>query len=86
MSYEMCLECLTGLTLTLTLDCTNDPHVRGGGTSPKGEPSCKRTGHSAPQTGGPYIGAKPNLYCEAIELVCAGSPICCVLVERKSQS
>ena len=32
-----------------------------------------------------YIGAKPNLYCEAIELVCDGSPKICVLVERKSQ-
>ena len=31
------------------------------------------------------IGAKPNLYCEAIELVCGGSPKICVLVERKSQ-
>ena len=33
-------------------------------------------------TGG--IGAKPNLYCEAIELVCGGSPKVCVLVERKA--
>jgi hypothetical protein len=32
-----------------------------------------------------HIGAKPNLYCEAIELVCGGSPKICVLVERKSQ-
>ena len=31
------------------------------------------------------IGAKANLYCEAIELVCGGSPKICVLVERKSQ-
>ena len=31
------------------------------------------------------IGAKPNLYCEAIELVCGGSPIGCGLVERKAQ-
>ena len=31
------------------------------------------------------IGAKPNLYCEAIELVCGGSPIGCGLVERKPQ-
>ena len=31
------------------------------------------------------IGAKPNLYCEAIELVCGGSPRICVLVERKSK-
>jgi hypothetical protein len=33
------------------------------------------------------IGAKPNLYCEAKELVCGGSPIGCVLVdvERKAQ-
>ena len=31
------------------------------------------------------IGAKPNLYCEAIELVCGGSPKICVLVERKSR-
>ena len=30
------------------------------------------------------IGAKPNLYCEAIELVCGGSPKICVLVERKA--
>ena len=33
----------------------------------------------------PTIGAKPNLYCEAIELVCGGSPKICVLVERKSR-
>ena len=31
------------------------------------------------------IGAKPNLYREAIELVCGGSPIGCGLVERKAQ-
>ena len=32
------------------------------------------------------IGAKPNLYCESIELVCGGSPIVgCGLVERKAQ-
>ena len=31
------------------------------------------------------IGAKPNLYCEAIELVCGGSPIGCGLIERKAQ-
>ena len=31
------------------------------------------------------IGAKPNLYCEAIELVCGGSPIGCGLVERKAK-
>ena len=30
-----------------------------------------------------HIGAKPNLYCKAIELVCGGSPKACVLVERK---
>ena len=30
------------------------------------------------------IGAKPNLYCEAIELVCGGSPKICVLVEWKA--
>ena len=30
------------------------------------------------------IGAKPNLYCEAIELVCGGSPNACVLVEWKA--
>ena len=30
------------------------------------------------------IGAKPNIYCEAIELVCGGSPKVCVLVERKA--
>ena len=34
---------------------------------------------------GSTIGAKPNLYCEAIELVCGGSPIGCRLVERKAQ-
>ena len=28
---------------------------------------------------------KPNLYGKAIELVCGGSPIFCVLVERKAQ-
>ena len=32
------------------------------------------------------IGAKPNLYCKAIELVCSGSPKICVLVERKSRN
>jgi hypothetical protein len=31
------------------------------------------------------IGAKPNLYCKGIGLVCGGSPKICVLVERKSQ-
>ena len=31
------------------------------------------------------IGAKPNLNCEAIELVCGGSPIGFVIVERKAQ-
>ena len=31
------------------------------------------------------IGAKPNLYCEAIELVCGGSPKVCVLVEWKGR-
>ena len=31
------------------------------------------------------IGAKPNLYCEAIELVCGGSPKICVLVETQSK-
>ena len=30
------------------------------------------------------IGAKPNLYCKAIELVCGGSLKICVLVERKT--
>ena len=30
------------------------------------------------------IGAKPNLYCEAIELVYGGSPKVCVLVEWKA--
>ena len=30
------------------------------------------------------IGAKPNLYCKAIELVCGGSPKVCVLVEWKA--
>ena len=30
------------------------------------------------------IGAKPNLYCKAIELVCGGSPIGCGLAERKA--
>ena len=34
---------------------------------------------------GELIGAKANLYCEAIELVCGGSPKICFLVERKSQ-
>ena len=33
---------------------------------------------------GVVIGAKPNLYCEAIELVCGGSPRICVLVEWKA--
>ena len=33
---------------------------------------------------GVVIGAKPNLYCEAIELVCGGSPKVCVLVEWKA--
>ena len=31
------------------------------------------------------IGAKPDLYSKTIELVCGGSPIGCVLVERKAQ-
>ena len=31
------------------------------------------------------IGAKSNLYCEAIELVCGGSPKVCFLVERKAR-
>ena len=31
------------------------------------------------------IGAKPNLYCEALELMCGGSPIGCGLVESKAQ-
>ena len=35
--------------------------------------------------GAPAIDAKPNLYCEAIELVCGGSPIGCGQVERKAQ-
>ena len=30
------------------------------------------------------IDAQPNIYCEAIELVCGGSPKVCVLVERKA--
>ena len=30
------------------------------------------------------IGAKPNIYCEAIELVFGGSPKVCVLLERKA--
>ena len=30
------------------------------------------------------IGAKTNLYCKAIELVCGGSPKVCVLVEWKA--
>ena len=30
------------------------------------------------------IGAKPKLFCEAIELVCGGSPKLCVLVEWKA--
>ena len=30
------------------------------------------------------LGAKPNLYCEAMELVCGGSPKDCVLVVRKA--
>ena len=32
------------------------------------------------------IGTKPNLYCEAIELVYGGSPKICVLVEWKAQA
>ena len=32
-----------------------------------------------------FIGAKPNLYCETIELVCGGSPKVCVLIEWKSR-
>ena len=39
-----------------------------------------QTSHS-----GITIGAKPNLYSKAIELVYGGSPIGCVLVERKAQ-
>ena len=31
-----------------------------------------------------FIGAKSNLYCEAIELVFGGSPKVCVLVEWKA--
>ena len=31
------------------------------------------------------IGAKANLYCKAIELVCGGSPKVCVLVECKAR-
>ena len=34
--------------------------------------------------GGGGIGAKPNLYCEAIELVCGVSPKVCILVEWKA--
>ena len=34
---------------------------------------------------GSPIGAKPNLYCEAIELVCGGSPKIFILVKRKSR-
>ena len=34
---------------------------------------------------GVAIGAKPNVYREAIELVCGGSSIGCVLVYRKVQ-
>ena len=34
---------------------------------------------------GGTIGAKPKIYSEAIELVCGGSPICCVLLERNAQ-
>ena len=30
------------------------------------------------------IGAKPNIYSKAKELVCGGSPMVCVLVERKA--
>ena len=30
------------------------------------------------------IGAKPNIHCKAIELVCGGSPKACVLVEWKA--
>ena len=33
---------------------------------------------------GGTMGAKPNLYCEAIELVCGGSPKVFVLSERKA--
>ena len=33
---------------------------------------------------GEPIGAKPNLYCKSIELVCGGSPKLCVLVEWKA--
>ena len=33
---------------------------------------------------GTGIGAKPNLYCKAIELLCGGSAKVCVLVERKA--
>ena len=31
------------------------------------------------------IGAKPNIYCKAIELVCMGSPKVCVLEEWKAR-
>ena len=33
---------------------------------------------------GTGIASKPNIYCEAIELVCGSSPKVCVLVERKA--
>ena len=33
---------------------------------------------------GTHIGAKPNLYCKAVELVCGGFPKVCVLVEWKA--
>ena len=46
---------------------------------------CKADLAVACQTVIKHIGAKPNLYCEAIELVCGGSPIGCGQVERKAQ-
>ena len=41
-------------------------------------------GHTSPLYVTHIIGAKPNLYCEAIELVCVGSPKVGVLVEWKA--
>ena len=43
-----------------------------------------KLGQLAPATPPAAIGAKPNLYCKAIELVCGGSPRICVLVEWKA--
>ena len=43
-------------------------------TQPKGEPPNITS-----------IGAKPNLYCKAIELACGGSPKVCVLIEWKAR-